>query len=147
MSLASQTIEIAEIRIDTDRREFRRHDMAGQDIEIDRLAGDKRRGNRLGKIMDLSAGGIRILTTETHVRPEQQIRLCIDLPAYAGISPFVQQGDQNLEPTGHWVGWMLVTRVVQIDDDHTEIAGRLVDMNDCNRGMLGLYLSTQPMAA
>ena len=31
--------------------------------------------------------------------------------------------------------------------DEVEIAGRLVDMADTDRGMLGLYLSTQPLAA
>jgi ABC-type dipeptide/oligopeptide/nickel transport system ATPase subunit len=28
-----------------------------------------------------------------------------------------------------------------------EIAGRLLDMEEMDRGMLGLYLSTQPLAA
>jgi hypothetical protein len=31
--------------------------------------------------------------------------------------------------------------------DEVELAGRLVDMDEMDRGMLGLYLSTQPLAA
>ncbi len=34
-----------------------------------------------------------------------------------------------------------------IGRDEVEVAGRLVDMADTDRGMLGLYLSTQPLAA
>ena len=44
---------------------------------------------------------------------------------------------------------MSVARVRQIEDEQNEVevAGRLVDMDEMDRGMLGLYLSTQPLAA
>ena len=35
---------------------------------------------------------------------------------------------------------------VKEGDQVTEIAGRLVDMDELDRGMLGLYLSTQPLS-
>ena len=48
-----------------------------------------------------------------------------------------------------WLGWLSVARVRPAQDrrDEVEIAGRLVDMDEMDRGMLGLYLSTQPLAA
>jgi hypothetical protein len=37
--------------------------------------------------------------------------------------------------------------VQKVDTRSYDIAGRLVDMDEMDRGMLGLYLSTQPLAA
>jgi hypothetical protein len=37
--------------------------------------------------------------------------------------------------------------VAKIGKDEYDVAGRLADMDDIDRGMLGLYLSTQPLAA
>jgi hypothetical protein len=71
----------------------------------------------------------------------------IELPVYAGISPFVDANDKQLAPKREWVGWMAVARVNKVDDKRVEVAGRLVDMDEMDRGMLGLYLSTQPLAA
>jgi hypothetical protein len=43
---------------------------------------------------------------------------------------------------------MAVSRVIPVDGGkRVDVAGRLVDMDDTARGMLGLYLSTQPIAA
>jgi hypothetical protein len=42
---------------------------------------------------------------------------------------------------------MAVSRVSSVGKGQAEVAGRLVDMDEMDRGMLGLYLSTQPMAA
>ena len=42
---------------------------------------------------------------------------------------------------------MAVARVNKIDEKRVDVAGRLVDMDEMDRGMLGLYLSTQPLAA
>ena len=42
---------------------------------------------------------------------------------------------------------MTVSRVMSLGDNQCEIAGRLMDMEEMDRGMLGLYLSTQPLAA
>jgi hypothetical protein len=130
-----------------ERREHRRHDMETQDIVVDRWDGGRRTGKNFGKIVDLSAGGVRIRTSQENVKPDNQIRVRLELPAYAGISPFINAHEKGLMPKNEWVGWMTVNRVAKIDKDSYDIAGRLVDMDEIDRGMLGLYLSTQPLAA
>ena len=53
-------------------------------------------------------------------------------------------------PKKEWVGWMSIARVLPVNEqtqDEVEVAGRLVDMDETDRGMLKLYLSTQPLAA
>jgi hypothetical protein len=129
-----------------ERREHRRHDMAHQEIVIDRWDGARRAGQPFGQIVDLSAGGVRIRTDATNVRPDQQVRVRIELPAYAGIAPFIDTTQKEMQPKREWVGWMAVARVMKVDAG-VEVAGRLVDMDDMDRSMLGLYLSTQPLAA
>jgi hypothetical protein len=130
-----------------DRREHRRHDLEGQGIPVERWDGQKRSAKPLGKIVDISAGGVRFQTASANVRPDQQIRVRLELPSYAGISPFVTPSAAGLEPKADWVGWLTVSRVIPLGEDHVEVAGRLVDMDEMDRGMLGLYLSTQPLAA
>jgi hypothetical protein len=130
----------------SERREHRRHEMEHQGIEVERWDGRRRVGKPFGQIVDLSAGGVRIRTDSTTVRPDQQIRLRLALPDYAGISPFVQSAQGAMKPKREWVGWMSVCRVSK-SESQAEIAGRLVDMDEMDRGMLGLYLSTQPLAA
>jgi hypothetical protein len=130
----------------SERREHRRHEMEHQGIEVERWDGRRRVGKPFGQIVDLSAGGVRIRTDSTSVRPDQQIRLRLELPDYAGISPFVQSAQGSVKPKREWVGWMSVCRVSK-SEKQAEIAGRLVDMDEMDRGMLGLYLSTQPLAA
>ena len=130
-----------------ERREHRRHDLEQQSIPIDRWDGSRRSGKLLGQIVDLSPGGVRIRTEQTNIRADQQVRVRIELPVYAGISPFIESSDKQLQPKREWVGWMAVARVNKVDDKHVDVAGRLVDMDEMDRGMLGLYLSTQPLAA
>ena len=131
-----------------ERREFRRHDLEQQELAVDRWDGNRRLGKPLGKLVDLSAGGIRVRTNgPAEVRPDSQIRVKLALPAHAGISPFIDTTAEEPTPKREWIGWMTVARVIQVDDKHTDIAGRLVDMEEMDRGMLSLYLSTQPMAA
>jgi hypothetical protein len=131
----------------SERRQHRRHDMEQQGIPIDRWDGARRVGQMLGQIVDLSAGGVRIRTDQTGIRPDQQVRVRIELPVYAGICPFIDASDKDLQPKREWVGWMAVARVMKVDDRRVDVAGRLVDMDEMDRGMLGLYLSTQPLAA
>lgn len=130
-----------------ERRLHRRHDMEHHGIAIDRW--DVARGGRapFGRIMDLSAGGIRIRTMQANIRPGQQIRVRIELPHLAGICPFIDMTDGQPRPKREWVGWMTVSRVTALGPTRFEVAGRLVDMEEIDRGMLGLYLSTQPLAA
>jgi len=130
-----------------ERREHRRHDLETQGIGMERWDGQHRAGQLLGKIVDISAGGVRVRAKKTDLRPDQHIRVRLSLPSYAGISPFITPGEAGLEPNGEWIGWMTVRRVASVSEQEMEISGCLVDMNDINRGMLGLYLSTQPLAA
>lgn len=130
-----------------DRRAHRRHDLEHQGIEVDRWDGARRVGRSFGQIVDLSAGGVRIRTKQSDIRNDAQIRLRLELPDYAGISPFVGQGGNGLEPRREWIGWLAVARVQKQKDGSAEVAGRLVDMDEMDRGMLSLYLSTQPLAA
>lgn len=130
-----------------ERREHRRHDLEMSGISVDRWDGSKRLGKSFGRLVDLSAGGVRIRTEQTDVKPDNQIRVRIELPAYAGISPFIDTTKKTMEPKREWVGWMAVARVNKVDGKTVDVAGRLVDMDEMDRGMLGLYLSTQPLAA
>jgi hypothetical protein len=130
-----------------DRREHRRHDLEQQGIAVSRWDGTKRAPKEFGRLVDLSAGGVRIRTNQTNVKPDGQIRVRLELPAYAGISPFIDASSETPQPKREWVGWMSIARVRPAQDGEVELAGRLVDMDDMDRGMLGLYLSTQPLAA
>jgi len=131
-----------------ERREFRRHDLESQGIAIERWDGKRRAAKPLGKIVDISAGGVRLRTENASgIRPDQQIRVRLELPAYAGISPFIIDGQNGLQARQEWVGWMTVSRVAPGANNQCDVAGRLVDMDEMDRGMLGLYLSTQPLAA
>ncbi len=131
----------------SDRREHRRHDLEGQEIVIDRWDGSRRAGQPFGQIVDLSAGGVRIRTEQTNLRADQQVRVRIELPDYAGICPFIDSTKKEMSPSRQWVGWMAVARVSKVDGKNIDVCGRLVDMDEMDRGMLGLYLSTQPIAA
>ncbi len=130
-----------------ERRQHRRHDLEHTGLQVDRWDGTRRAGEVFGKIVDLSAGGLRIRSHHRNVKPDQQIRVRLELPAYAGICPFVDTASPFPRPKREWVGWMAVSRVQASEDGQADIAGRLVDMDDMDRGMLGLYLSTQPLAA
>ena len=46
-----------------DRRRHRRHDLEGQGIVVDRWDGARKAGEPLGKIIDISAGGVRLSLT------------------------------------------------------------------------------------
>lgn len=136
-----------ELKIRSERRMHRRVDMEQHGIIVHRWDGARKSAEPFGHIVDISAGGVRIRTEQHHLRPDHQIRLRLELPEYAGISPFIDNTGLALAPKREWVGWLAVTRVQNVDARHVEVAGRLVDMDDLDRGMFGLYLSTQPLAA
>ena len=94
------------------RREHRRHDMEQQGIPVSRWDGTKRAPKDFGRLVDLSAGGVRIRTTQTNVKADGQIRVRLELPAYAGISPFIDASSENPQPKREWVGWMSIARVM-----------------------------------
>ena len=130
-----------------DRREFRRHDLEQQGIAVERWDG-RRCADVLGRIVDISAGGVRVRTSDRGLRVDHQVRVRLELPPFAGISPFIETAAAaGPQPKQEWVGWMAVCRVIDTGDGEVEIAGRLLDMEEMDRGMLGLYLSTQPLAA
>ena len=130
-----------------DRREYRRHDIHAQGIPVERWDGSRRVGKPFGEIVDISAGGVRIRTEQAGVKPDHQIRVRLELPPYAGIHPFVDNSGDQIDAKREWIGWMAVSRVKPVNDKIVDVAGRLVDMDEMDRGMLGLYLSTQPLAA
>ncbi len=131
----------------TERRAYRRHDMEPQQITVERWDQRQQNGATLGQVIDLSSGGVRIRTDQPNIRPDQQIRVRLSLPTYAGISPFIESDERTARPKSEWVGWMAVARVHQVNQKEYDVAGRLMDMDELDRGMLSLYLSTQPLAA
>src|SRR5215813_4097171 len=92
-----------------ERRVHRRHEMDHQEIAVDRWDGAHRAGHVFGQIVDLSAGGVRIRTEQKDVKADNQIRVRLELPNYAGISPFIDSSSDQLKPKHEWVGWMAVT--------------------------------------
>jgi hypothetical protein len=137
---ATSSFEIGE------RRRHRRHDIERQGISVQRWDGARSAGEAFGKMVDLSAGGVRV-RTQVAVRADNQIRVRLELPDYAGISPFIDTSTGKPSPRRDWVGWMSICRVEKVSDSEYDVAGTLVDMEEMDRGMLGLYLSTQPLAA
>ena len=131
----------------SDRRQHRRHDLEQQSIKMERWEGSDSNKADFGQILDLSAGGARVRTKQTGIKPDHQIRVRMELPANYGICPFVDTTGGRPQPKREWIGWMTVTRVDVISERECEVAGPLVDMEEVDRGMLGLYLSTHPLAA
>jgi hypothetical protein len=130
-----------------DRRRHRRHDLERQGITVERWDGARKSSSPFGQIIDISAGGVRVRTNVASVRADNQVRVRLELPAFAGISPFIDISDAEPRAKREWVGWMSVNRVQKIAENEYDVAGVRVDMEDMDRGMLGLYLSTQPLAA
>ena len=128
----------------SERRQHRRHDLDSYGVEVQSWDGAS--AAPFGRIVDMSSGGMLIRTRQANVQPDQQIRLKVRLPAYAGISPFVDTTGSRIRPRTEWVGWMSVARVTETPEGDYEIGARMVDMETLDRGMLSLYLSTQPLA-
>ena len=130
-----------------EQRDHRRYDLGGQTLMVNRWDTARRTAQPLGYLMDLSAGGVRVRTDQVNIKPDSQIRVRLELPSYAGICPFIDTAEGEPQAKTEWVGWLAVSRVQKVDGRSYDIAGRLVDMDEMDRGMLGLYLSTQPLAA
>ena len=136
---ATSSFEVGE------RRQYRRHDIERHGLSVQRWDGARSAGEVFGRVVDLSAGGVRV-RTQVALRADNQIRVRLELPDYAGISPFIDTTSATPRPRRDWVGWLAITRVEKVGKEY-EVAGSLVDMEEMDRGMLGLYLSTQPLAA
>lgn len=132
--------------VGSEQREHRRYDLGGQTLSVNRWDASRRSTAPLGYLMDLSVGGVRVRTDEP-LKADSQIRVRLELPAYAGISPFIETAAGDPQPKTEWIGWLAVSRVQKVDGKSYDVSGRLVDMDEMDRGMLGLYLSTQPLAA
>ena len=111
-----------------ERREHRRHDLEQQGIAVERYDGSRQSGDDrfLGRLVDISAGGVRIRTKQADVKPDHQIRVRLELPAYAGICPFVDTSGGQPQPKREWVGWMTVARVQPIGDNQFDASMRIV---------------------
>lgn len=133
--------------IGSDRRNHRRHDLEQQGINVERVDTARRVREKLGQIVDISAGGVRIRTKQKNLKPESQVRVRLELPDYAGICPFIDTNAAEAQPKREWTGWMTIARVQSLGGNNYEVAGPLEDMEELDRGMLSLYLSTQPLAA
>ena len=129
-----------------DRRRSRRHDFEQTGVAVERWDGPTKTGRPFGELMDLSATGLRVRVLNPGLKIGAQVRIHLQLPVYAGINPFVS-ADGTTRGTNEWTGWMTVTRMTKVNSDTFDVAGRLVDMREIDRGMLGLYLSAQPLAA
>lgn len=133
-----------------ERRKHRRHDLETSSVMVQRLEEARAKINPtatpLGRLMDISASGVRIRTADKSLQVGTQIRVTLELPDYAGISPFVDTTGPNIRAKRSWTGWINVTRVRTINNE-LEVGGQLVDLDEIDRGMLSLYLSTQPLAA
>src|SRR4051794_1437916 len=91
--------------VGAERRQHRRHDLEQRELPIDRWDGSRRIGRVFGKIMDISASGVRIRTEQKDIRADHQIRVRLELPEYAGISPFIDNSDgEGIKPKREWVG-------------------------------------------
>ena len=130
-----------------ERRRFRRQDMAALHVVIERVGGRAGQiADKLGQLMDLSPGGMRIRTTANDLVAGTQLKVRLELPAYAGISPFVA-GDGSGKGTNVWTGKIEVVRTYRIAEDKWDVACQALDMREIDRGMLTLYLSAHPLAA
>jgi hypothetical protein len=129
-----------------ERRAHRRHDLHQQQIPVERWDVRNKAGVVVGHVVDMSSGGMRIRTNQP-VHADQQLHLRVKLPSYAGISPFIDTSSGTPQAKTEWTGWMAVARCQKVDEGNYDVGGRLIDMDEIDRGMLGLYLSTQPLAA
>lgn len=129
-----------------DRRSHRRHAPAATGVKVARTDFER---DDWGHVVDLSAGGCQLRTNDPTIRPGDRLEVRLSLPDYAGIRPFTRRADGTaIEPTSEWTGTIeIARRTPNTDDAGYTLGGRLIDMAPVDRGLLGLYLSTQPLAA
>src|SRR5690242_5631795 len=113
---ASDNMRIGRQSSGAERREFRRHDLEQQGITVLRVDANQRNREKLGDIVDISAGGVRLRTSDANLRPDNQVRVRVELPTYAGICPFVDTTASEPQPKREWVGWMTISRVRPLGD-------------------------------
>ena len=135
----------------SDRRRFRRHELCvpqGLVVEVLDDADPAAGGRVVGTLLDVSAGGVRLISDDATLRPGTAVTVRLRLPDHAGIAPFVaSDATGGLRPAHEWTGELCVMRRVQRLDGRFDVGGSLAGMGEATRGMLGLYLSLQPLAA
>ena len=145
--LSLPSLPVTRMRLAGERRRHRRHDLEQQGITVERWDGARQAAEPFGQLIDISAAGVRLRTSSASVRTDNQVRVRLSLPAFAGICPFIDTSSDEPRPKREWTGWMSINRVQKTPTGEYDVAGSLVDMEEMDRGMLGLYLSTQPLAA
>ena len=70
-----------------ERRQYRRHDLETVGVSVERWDPYRQAGKELGRIVDLSAGGVRVRCKAADVRVDSQIRVRMQLPDFAGLVP------------------------------------------------------------
>jgi hypothetical protein len=126
-----------------ERRAHRRHSPASAGLPV----GFGEAADSVGTIVDLSAGGCQLRTQDASIRPGDRVKVSITLPEHAGLSPFARADDGEYQPACEWQGTLHVARRGEAGNGSYSLGGQLLDMTPVDRGMLGLYLSTQPLAA
>lgn len=144
---APTTLRISDAPGFAERRRWRRHELLGPQVVVERWDAARATAVPLGEILDLSAGGVRIRTGDPTIHPGQVVHIRLRLPSHAGIAPFVSYAAESLQPSCEWVGRLAVLRKFEREDGTIDLGGRLLGMDQSTRGMLGLYLSIQPLAA
>ena len=141
---------LAAARSSSERRRYRRHQLdhlSANGVVVERTDPDAPVAF-VGGIVDLSAGGVRVRTADESIRPGATIGVRLSLPEHAGIRPFTVPGaDGNAAPACEWVGEFRVLRRIERADGTFDLGGQFAGMTPVDRGMLGLYLSIQPIAA
>ena len=125
----------------TERRRTFRMDLEDRDIAVELRSPAGRPGKRIGTVIDLSTEGMKFKTRFGELAVGDRLSIKIQLPSMCGISAFVSHDDGRA--TDAWSGDFEVARVVKRMDGGYDIGGRLMNLTDTDKGLLGLYLSLQ----
>ena len=126
-----------------DRREYRRYELfSGPTVKcVDPAA---RATRDFGQLVDISAGGVRVRTTDGNIKEKQEIHVAMSMPDRYGVSAFIDRKAGTAKPMADWTGRMNIRRVKKVGKQF-EVSGELLDMTQNDRDMFRLYLSTQPL--
>lgn len=140
----------ARARLGQERRQTHRHELypsaPSEPISIEFAASGVAQGPVIGELLDLSASGYRIETRDATLSPGSDVSVRLRLPTSLGINPFFTAGDRG-EPTNEALVKLTVLRRFEREPGVYEIGGTIDGLDENQRGMLRLYLSTQPLAA
>ena len=141
-----QSSPVMRIVRDSDRRRDRRRSFEGRQLVVEQVDAKTFRAFKIGMLIDLSTNGLRFKTGDTTLSEGSIVQIRLTLPSFTGISPFLVRNGTPV-PSSQWTGWITVARVVERLDGTHDVAGEMMGLDEVDLGMLGLYLSTQPLAA